>query len=128
MNKRFLIYAGLGAFIVMVVFGWAIVAHGATLETDKLPGQDLDFNGLIKILNGLACWLIRIVGTILVIFAIIAGFQYMMSGGNPERLKQANQNFIYVLIGGLVIFGVGVIIWTVANAVGVDANLLPWVC
>ena len=81
-------------------------------------GTPLTIQDVITIVQNLACWLFNIAVTACMIFIIFSGIRYMAAGGNTERMGQAKRNFYQVLIGTLVIFGVTVIINTVAAAVG----------
>lgn len=95
----------------------------------NFPGENLSAQDLTSIIIGLACWLARI-GTLLpVIFIILAAFKFMTAGGEPKKYQDAKNNFKTVLLGILVIYGVYVIIATVANAVGItDFSFIPLVC
>ena len=77
---------------------------------------------------GLSCWLTRIASTLAIIFVILAGFKFMTAQGNPTKYGEAVKNFQTVLWGILVIYGVYVIIATVAHAVGVNFSFIPLVC
>ena len=93
------------------------------------PGEDLEAGDVIKIVVGLSCWLIRVAFTLTIIFVILAGFQFMTAQGNATKYQAAVKSFQNVLWGVLVIYGVYVIIATVAHAVGVtDFSFIPLVC
>lgn len=92
-------------------------------------GVDLTIQDVAGIITGLACWLLRVIGFVLVIFIILAGLRFMAAQSNPEKFKNASTNMRNVLIGTLVILGVYVIIATIANAVGItDFSFIPLVC
>ena len=44
---------------------------------------------------------------------IYAGFQYFISAGNPEKLKEAKDRILAALIGLLILFGSYLILWTI---------------
>jgi hypothetical protein len=93
-----------------------------------LPGEDLSIQDVFAIINGIACWLLRTVGAVMVIFLVIAGLRFMSAQGNPAKLTEARKSLNYAFLGILVIMGVYVIIATVANAVGSSFSLIPLVC
>lgn len=96
---------------------------------DDWLGIDLSIQDVQNIIIGLACWLMRVIFAVMVIFLVIAGLRFMAAQGNPEDFAGAKKNFNHVLIGIIVIMGVYVIIATVATAVGsVDFSLIPLVC
>ncbi len=101
---------------------------GGDLPTEGLPGEDFAIQDVLAIINGLACWLIRVATLVAIIFIVIAGFKFMTAQGDAAKLTGAKKNFQRVLIGIVVIMGVYVIIATVANAVGADFSFIPLVC
>lgn len=93
------------------------------------PGEDLEFGDITNIVTGLACWLTRVASILAAIFVILAGLRFVTARDNPEKQQQAIKNFQTVLWGILVIYGVYVIIATVAHAVGItDFSFIPLVC
>ena len=92
------------------------------------PGEDLEANDVINIVIGLSCWLTRVAFTLTVIFVIWVGFKFMAAQGNQTKYGEAVTSFKHVLFGILVIYGVYVIIATVANAVGSSFSFVPLVC
>ena len=92
------------------------------------PGEDLEANDVINIIIGLSCWLTRVAFTLTVIFVIWVGLKFMAAQGNPTKYGDAVKSFQHALLGILVIYGVYVIIATVANAVGASFSFIPLVC
>lgn len=98
-------------------------------DTGKgLPGVDVTIEDVFNIINGIACWLIRVVFAVMVIFLVLAGLRFMNARGNQIEFENAKKNFRHVLIGLVVILGTYVIIATVAKAVGADFSFIPLVC
>ncbi len=96
---------------------------------NNLPGEDLTIQNVLKIINGIACWLIRVITSVMVIFLVFIGFKFMNAQGDPGKITDAKKSFNNVLIGIVVIMSAYVIIATVANAVGVkDFSFIPLVC
>jgi hypothetical protein len=110
-----------------------IVAGGlaplVAMAEDEI-GVDLTIDGIFNIITGLACWLARIAGPLMVIAVVLYGLQMMWAQGDPSKFNEAKKSFFYALLGMLVIFGVYTIIATVANAVGNNSyhSLLPLSC
>ena len=127
-SKKFKIFL----FIFIAITLMAVLSHGVVMADNPLssfPGEDLEANDVINIVIGLSCWLIRVAFTLTVIFVIIAGFKFMAAQGNQTKYGEAVKNFQNVLLGILVIYGVYVIIATVAHAVGiVNFSFIPLVC
>ena len=55
-----------------------------------------------------------IVGTVAVIFLVLAGYMYMTSAGNPERLDKAKSTLKWTIIGIAIVLGALVL----ANMIG----------
>lgn len=102
---------------------------GNSNSLGDFPGEDLKMQDVVKIITGLACWAIRIILPVLIVFLVMAGFRFMAARSNPPAFEKAKKNLMYTLIGALVMLGVYVIIATVANAVGItDFSFIPLVC
>jgi hypothetical protein len=92
-------------------------------------GVDITIEDVADIIEGIACWLMRVAAAIMVIFLVLAGLRFMNARGDASRWESAKKNFQHVLIGILVIMAVYVIIATIAYAVGrTDFSLIPLVC
>lgn len=50
---------------------------------------------------------------VLAFFIVLAGFNFVLARGNPEKLKSAKWNFLYVIIGTSLILGA----WVLANLI-----------
>ena len=95
----------------------------------NFPGENLSAQDVTGIVIGFACWLSRAAMTLTIIFVVLSGLKFMSAGGDPKKYQSAKDNFKTVLLGILVIFGVYVIIATVAYAVGItDFSFIPLVC
>ncbi len=76
---------------------------------DNPLGQEFD---ILLFLQKLFANLVKITLPFLVIFLIYSGFLFVEAQGNEEKLAAAKKNFLYVVIGGIVILGA----WTIAMA------------
>jgi len=110
----------------MVFYGFNVLAAENT-DNDEL-GIDLTVQGLVGIITGLACWLIRASLALMVIFLIIAGIRFFTAGGDTSKQEAAKKNLTWTIIGIFVILAVNVIIATIANALGRDYSFIPLKC
>ncbi|MBI5470088.1 hypothetical protein HY968_02085 [Candidatus Kaiserbacteria bacterium] len=46
---------------------------------------------------------------VVALFLVISGFKFVSAQGNPGKLSEAKENFVYVIIGALLILGAWVI-------------------
>jgi hypothetical protein len=51
---------------------------------------------------------------IITLFIVISGFMFVFARGNPGELDKAKKNFVYVIIGALLILGA----WMIATLIG----------
>lgn len=51
---------------------------------------------------------------IIALFVMYAGFKYILARGNPGAIDEAHKNFLYVIIGSLLILGA----WVLATLIG----------
>lgn len=84
----------------------------------------INANSLTQLIKDMFDAIIQI-GLIFVIMAIIySGFQFVVSQGNPEKLKKAKMVFLYTIIGGVILLGAQVITEVVCNtAAQFNSNL-----
>ena len=64
--------------------------------------------------------LVLIALPILTLFIVYSGFLFIAARGNSSKLEEAKRNFMYVIIGALLILGA----WVVATLVGGTVNQL----
>lgn len=51
---------------------------------------------------------------IIALFIVYAGFKYVLARGNESKITEAHTNFLYVVIGALLILGA----WVLATLIG----------
>ena len=85
----------------------------ASAQNALAQGEDLDAEGIVRILNRLAQFAIDAAALVLVIVAVYYGIRMATAGANADQFNDAKRSFWYALIGALVVFGVGVIISSV---------------
>ncbi len=51
---------------------------------------------------------------IITLFIVISGFMFVFARGNESKLTDAKKNFVYVIIGALLILGA----WVIATLIG----------
>ncbi len=74
------------------------------------PEADID---IIAFLQRLFRSMVKIALPFLILFAVYSGFMFVEARGNTEKLETARKNFMYVIIGALIIFAS----WTIATVI-----------
>ncbi|MDO8548288.1 MAG: hypothetical protein Q7R71_01295 [bacterium] len=80
----------------------------------KNPLAANSFCGLVKNLLQAA---IAIGIPIAVLFIVYAGFKFVLARGNPEKLAEARQNFLWTIIGIAIFLGAWLLASVVANTI-----------
>jgi len=114
MKKKILI------IIPLVVIMFLLLSGGASAsiwDWFRSPNEALSPNAITPgkiedLIEGVARWLMRVGGVILIIFIVYIGIKMMTAGSDANKFSEAVSSLKYVLIGGLVILGVGVILAT----------------
>lgn len=67
----------------------------------NLPNKDLpeDSSGISAVFNNALSVIFAIMGVICVLIITIAGIQYVLSGGDSQKVAKAKNTIIYALIG-----------------------------
>lgn len=66
-------------------------------------GSDLKDNPIIAYLRGIISWAIGIIGILLALALVVAGYQWMTSQGQPDQLKKAKSKIANVVISLLLL-------------------------
>ena len=80
--------------LLIMLLPAAIKAEGLNIENPLKETSDISelINRIIDILFNVAIWVAPII-------IVYAGFQYVTSAGNPEKIKSAQRTLIYAMIG-----------------------------
>lgn len=93
-------------------------------EVEFDPTIACDGEGPLKIeclfssLNGIFQYLIPVGVLLAIIFAIIGGYMWMTSAGNPDKVKQAQGTITWSIIGLVFILIVGLLLNTLVDYLG----------
>ena len=88
------------AISILTLFSFALVSFATNTSTDiTAPDVKLTLFGTTGILNKAVNWVFGLVIFVAVIMLIWAGFTYVTSAGNAEKMKTALNSVIYALIG-----------------------------
>ena len=107
-------------FAAIVGFAAGPSANSVNIDipATPIPGQKaFSLSELSQIIGILGRFLVAVAPVLLVISLIWSGILYMKAGGSDTKVAEAKKWFGYAIVGGLIIFGVGVIINTVAAVI-----------
>ena len=104
--KQFLI----AAWVVVGVLLGATSAFAAGFD-NPLKAQYTDIPSFIA---GALRALVIVALPIITVFIVISGFMFVAARGNESKLGKAKENFVYVIIGAILILGA----WVLATLIG----------
>lgn len=103
---------GGAAALCVALFPFAVFAQSQTL---KNPANVSDFQTFIA--NFLKA-IVQISLPILTLFIVYSGFMFVTARGNEHKLSEAKTNFMYVILGAILILGA----WVLATLIASTAN------
>lgn len=75
---------------------------------------DSKFSTIPLFIAGALQVLVIVALPIITLFLVVAGFMFIAARGNSGKLDEAKKNFVYVIIGALLILGA----WIIATLIG----------
>lgn len=84
------------------------------------PGRPITLDTLDYIIFRVSTFFISVSGVLALIFIIWSGITYMYAGDDTKKVETARARLKSGVIGAAIVFGVGVIIQTIASVVTLD--------
>lgn len=84
------------------------------------PGQPITLDVLDFVIFRVSTFFISVSSVLAVIFIIWSGVSYMYAGDDVKKVETAQARLKSGIIGAAIVFGVGVIIQTIASVVTLD--------
>lgn len=72
------------------------------------------FSTIPNFISGALKVMVMVSLPIITLFIVYAGFKFVSARGNPGELESAKNNFVYVILGALLILGA----WIIATLIG----------
>ncbi|MDP3646055.1 MAG: hypothetical protein Q8R25_03130 [bacterium] len=109
------------ALVTVAIFG-ATTAIAFAQSSLKNP-LSAEFNDIPKFIAGALKVMVMVALPVITFFVVYAGFKFIAAQGSPEKLNEAKKNFMYVIIGALLILGA----WIIANLISGTVSQLTGV-
>lgn len=94
------------------------IAHAADCAAGALCNPlKPEFSSIPLFISGALKVIVMVALPIIVLFFVIAGFKFISAQGNPSKLDEARKNFVWVVVGALLIMGAWVLATLLANTV-----------
>jgi len=114
MKKSFLILF-LGSLLALSFFP---LAGSGDIGADRPPEHVVDPSQIILLLEWLLSYMWIIMGIIVVMMLLYAGFQFVTAAGDPEKIEKAKTMVKYSLIGIVVMVLAGGAVTLIDNIIG----------
>lgn len=101
----------------VVVFAQSTVGGGNSGYLNN-PTAGANINNVQDFIAAFLKAVVQISLPILTLFIVYAGFLFVTARGNPEKLRKARENFLYVIIGAILILGA----WVLATLISSTAS------
>ena len=98
------------AVSALIALGPMLIYAQSKLENPLKP----EFSTIPAFIAGALKILVIVALPVVALFIVVAGFMYILARGNPGKISEAHKNFVYVLIGALLILGA----WVIATLIG----------
>ena len=73
-----------------------------------------NFSSIPNFIAGALKVMVQVALPIIALFMVYAGFKFVTARGNSEQINSAKENFLYVIIGAILILGA----WVIATLIG----------
>ena len=100
--------------MLLTAVSLASVAHAQTGLDNPL---NQNFSSIPAFIAGALKALALIALPIITLFLVISGFLFITAQGNQQKLDTAKKNFVYVIIGALLILGAWILATLIAGTV-----------
>ena len=109
-------------YLTKIIFpAWGFLKVESYVFAQTLPsGKPITLTALEYIIFRVSTFLITTSAVLALIFIIWSGITYMYAGENTDKVKNAQARLRSGIIGAAIVFGVGVIIQTIASVVTLD--------
>lgn len=106
------------ALAAIAVYGVASYALAQTpCDPNSTVCNPVKFPDIAKFIAGFLRVVVMVALPIISLFIVYAGFLFVKARGNPGDLETAKKNFLYVIIGAILILGAWVISTLIAGTV-----------
>jgi hypothetical protein len=89
-----------------------------SLAASATFGNPLGSDTIEAVLNNISTYLKSIAGVIAVIFIVIGGIMYMISGGSTEMMERGKKTIIYAMAGLAIVIGASTILSEIKGILG----------
>ncbi len=97
-----------------MIFVYAVSFSLVFAQSSLKNPLSAEFSDIPRFIAGALKIMVIVALPIITFFFVYAGFMFVMAQCNPEKINEAKKNFVYVVIGALLILGA----WVIATLIG----------
>ena len=100
--------------LYIAAVGMPLLVRAADCGQGLCNPLNSNFSTIPAFIAGALKVLVIVALPIITLFIVIAGFMFVFARGNETKITKARDNFVYVIIGALLILGA----WVIATLIG----------
>jgi hypothetical protein len=100
--------------LVVWMMALPVFAQNSSIATEKGLENPLKFDSIQGFVEGFLRAIVMIAIPLITIFIVYAGFLFISARGNSGKLNEAKNNFMYVIMGAILILSA----WVLATLIG----------
>lgn len=110
-------------FFGLMVFPLAVAGQQSSVgsgdqSSSEIPNP-LKADDFTELFVGIANWIAGIIASLAVLVIVYGGFQYMVSGGNEDKIAQARKTIQWAIIGLIIVVMSWSLLKTVLSILGI---------
>ncbi len=110
-NRNLFVYA------LTLLLSLPLIAAAQTTGGGIQNPLNSQYSSIPNFIAGVLRAMVQIGLAIVALFLLLAGYKFISAQGNSEKLASARENFVYVIIGALLILGAWVLATLIGNTV-----------
>lgn len=101
---------------------YAVFGYSGPLPACAFSGTCNDVNDLLQFGINVGRWIFGLLGSFALVMFVYGGFVWVLSGGNPERVKKGRNIVVAAVVGLVIAFGAYILIGFLLDALSVEEN------
>lgn len=106
----------LSTFALSAFFSTIMVTYGADQYSLQSPLKD-SINSIPAFISEVLKAIVTVGLPIITLFIVISGFMFLFAQGNSSKIEEAKKNFMWVIVGTLLILGAWVLVTLISGTV-----------
>lgn len=104
-------------YVAAVIWSLPLIVAAQTTGGGIQNPLNSNYSTIPNFIAGVLRAMVQIGLPIVALFLLLAGYKFISAQGNSEKLGAARENFVYVIVGALLILGAWVLATLIGNTV-----------